>query len=80
MNKFLTLLTSTFAVIGIITSVMFFLTDINTIKYIQISIVGFFVFDALRELNSKQRNRKILIFKSTLAIVISTLMVFILLY
>lgn len=79
MNRVLNLLTCSFALFGIITVVLFFLSDLNTIKYVQISIMGFFLFDALREFTAEHRRKNIILYKSILAIFIITIMIFVLL-
>lgn len=42
MNRVLNLLTYSFAVLGIITAVLHLLSELNRIKYVQISVIGFF--------------------------------------
>ncbi|MEW8973057.1 MAG: hypothetical protein AB2375_02590 [Tissierellaceae bacterium] len=79
MNRVLNLLTCSFALFGIITAVLFFLSDLNTIRYVQISIMGFFLFDALREFAAEHRRKNIILYKSILAIFIITIMIFVLL-
>ncbi len=68
MNRILNMLTCGFVLLGIITAVLFFLSDLNTIKYVQISIMGFFLFDVLREFSAEHRRKNIIIYKSFLAI------------
>lgn len=71
MNKTFRLLNFIFALLGALSGMAFLFLDIDSIRYIQIFTVAFFLSDALMEFSSEDRNKRLLIFKSVLAILIS---------
>lgn len=78
MNRIFNVLTIIFAVLGVVTGALYLFLDMNIIRYVLYSTIGFYLSDTLRELTFKHKRRNIVVLKSFLRIIITVVLSFVL--